>query len=387
MKKQLGMLLFFVLVIAIYGLVNLYIYKQSGPIFAIGNPVGKFLKIIFIVLVISYPAGRLFERLIPSEITNYIIKAGSIWLGAMVYLCLFLLFIHLIRLTIPLLGQINICIHADKSLVHKKIVIATYIVTAIMLLGGYINARHPKVNRIPLITHKNIEGYPTLRVGAASDIHLGVLMSNGRLKQFVNMMNSLNPDIILLAGDIFDEDIGFVVKNDMGKLLSELKAPLGVYAVTGNHEYIGGVEPAVEYLEKHGVKVLRDSAIVVKGIFNLVGREDRQAKMIGGIDRKPLSDLTRDLDTNKLTILLDHQPFRLSESVENAIDLQISGHTHHGQLFPFNLITGAIFEVSKGLKRIDGTTIYVSNGYGTWGPPIRVGNKPEIILFEIVEGK
>ena len=387
MKKSLGMIIFFTIVITIYGLVNLYIFNQTRPVFTIDGWAGRSLKIIFLTLVISYPVGRFLERLVTLKITNFIIKVGSFWLGAMVYLFLFLLFIHLIRLTIPLLGQINICIHADKSLVHKKIVVATYIVTAILLLGGYINARHPKINRIPLITHKNIEGYPTLRVGAASDIHLGVLMSNGRLKQFVNMMNSLNPDIILLAGDIFDEDIGFVVKNDMGKLLSELKAPLGVYAVTGNHEYIGGVEPAVEYLEKHGVKVLRDSAIVVNGIFNLVGREDRQAKMMGGIDRKPLSDLTRDFDTNKFTILLDHQPFRLSEAVENAIDLQISGHTHHGQLFPFNLITSAIFEVSKGLKRIDGTTIYVSNGFGTWGPPIRVGNKPEIILFEIVEGK
>lgn len=387
MKKSLGMIIFFTIVITIYGLVNLYIFNQTRPVVNIDGWAGKTLKIIFLTLVISYPVGRFLERLVTLKITNFIIKVGSFWLGAMVYLFLFLLFIHLLRLTIPLLGQISICIHADKSLVHKKIIIATYIVTAIVLLGGYINARHPKINRIPLVTHKNIEGYPTLRVGAASDIHLGVLMSNGRLKQFVNMMNSLNPDIILLVGDIFDEDIGFVVKNDMGKLLSELKAPLGIYAVTGNHEYIGGVEPAVEYLEKHGVKVLRDSAIVVNGIFNLVGREDRQAKMMRGIDRKPLSDLTRDLDINKLTILLDHQPFRLSEAVENAIDLQISGHTHHGQLFPFNLITSAIFEVSKGLKRIDGTTIYVSNGFGTWGPPIRVGNKPEIILFEIVDGK
>lgn len=364
-------------------MVNLYIYKHLLHFNLIGLQQVAF-KIAFFTIVFSYPLGRFLERATPSLLSDFLVKMGSIWLGAMLYFTLFFMLIDLFRFVSWAFSSPNILGITVSKLLSSRVKIGIAGFVTIILVAGYINALFPKVNKLSIKTNKTISGYNTLRVAMASDIHLGTVISNGRLRRFVEMVNSQKPDIILLAGDIFDEDIGPVIKRDMGKLISQLNAPLGVYAITGNHEYIGGVEPAVTYLTQHGVTVVRDSVISPQNIFNIVGRDDRQSKLMSGYNRKTISELVSQIDKSKFTFLLDHQPYNLNEAVENGIDLQLSGHTHHGQLWPFNLITRAIFEVSRGYKQIDQTHIFVSTGFGSWGPPIRIGNRPEIVVFEIV---
>ncbi len=197
------------------------------------------------------------------------------------------------------------------------------------------------------------------------------------------MINGQNPDIILLVGDTFDEDLGPVIRNNMGEQLATLKAKYGAYAVTGNHEYYGNAAEAVNYLQNHGITVLQDTSITVGGIVNLIGRNDRQSIRFLGKNRKPLEELVREANQSLPSILMDHQPFNLEEAENNNITLQLSGHTHHGQLWPFNYITGAMFELSSGYLKKGNTHYYVSNGYGTWGPPVRIGNRPEIIVITL----
>jgi predicted MPP superfamily phosphohydrolase len=197
------------------------------------------------------------------------------------------------------------------------------------------------------------------------------------------MANSLNPDIILLPGDIFDEDIGPIIKNKLGDDLQKLNAKYGVYAVTGNHEYIGGVESAVDYMEKHGINVLRDEAVLIDSGFYLVGREDRSIGQFANQKRIELSEITKNINKNFPAILLDHQPFQLNLTRENGIDLQLSGHTHHGQLWPLNYITSMIYEISWGYEKIDETHYYVSSGFAGWGPPVRTGSRTEIVNLKI----
>jgi len=156
-----------------------------------------------------------------------------------------------------------------------------------------------------------------------------------------------------------------------------------VFAVTGNHEYIGGVEEACAYLTAHNVVMLRDQAVKVNGSFFLVGREDRSANRNKSRQRKSLEELMRNVDRRYPVILMDHQPFRLEDAVNQGIDLQLSGHTHHGQLWPISYIIQAIYQVGWGYRKIAGTHIYVSNGVGTWGPPIRIGNRPEILNIRL----
>jgi predicted MPP superfamily phosphohydrolase len=197
------------------------------------------------------------------------------------------------------------------------------------------------------------------------------------------MINSLDPDIVFLPGDVFDEDIGPVIKENLGEILRTIRSRFGVFAVTGNHEYIGGEEAACQYLSDHGIVVLRDSFVRVNDVCYVIGREDISIRQFAGKQRKSLSELLKDVDRRLAIILLDHQPFRLEEAEQSGVDLQLSGHTHHGQLWPFNYISKRIFEVSWGYKKKGSTHIYVSCGVGTWGPPVRVGNTPEIVNIKI----
>jgi len=199
----------------------------------------------------------------------------------------------------------------------------------------------------------------------------------------VNRINALKPDIILFAGDLVDEDLAPVIRHDLGKSLTRLSAPLGVYAITGNHEYIGGADKAVRYLEEHGINVLRDSVVLIGNSFYLAGREDRDKNRFSNKARKNLAELLTGVDMAKPVIMMDHQPFRLDDVAAAGVDLQLSGHTHHGQLWPFNYITKAIFELSWGYKQKDKSHFYVSSGYGGWGPPVRTGNRPELVSIRM----
>jgi predicted MPP superfamily phosphohydrolase len=199
------------------------------------------------------------------------------------------------------------------------------------------------------------------------------------LERIVGKINGLKPDLVLLPGDVIDEDIGPVIKQNLGETLRKIQAKYGVIAVTGNHEYIGGVDAACKYLGEHGVTVLRDSSVKIKDSVYIVGREDRAIGQFARRKRRSLDDLMTEVDVSCPVILMDHQPFRLDEAERAMVDVQLSGHTHHGQIWPFNFITQKVYEVSWGYKKKGGTHVYVSSGVGTWGPPVRTGNRPEIV--------
>jgi hypothetical protein len=236
---------------------------------------------------------------------------------------------------------------------------------------------------LDLSIEKKVEGMKTVNIVVASDIHLGTIVGRHRLDQIVDNINGLNADVVLLPGDIVDEDLAPVIRQNLGEALRNIKARFGVYAVTGNHEYIGGAKQACDYLTEHNVIVLRDQAVKVNGSFFLVGREDRSRNQFTGERRKALEELMADVDKKYPVILMDHQPFRLQEAASQSVDVQLSGHTHHGQLWPVNFIIKAIYEVGWGYKKVANTHVYVSNGVGTWGPPVRIGNRPEILNIRL----
>jgi len=219
----------------------------------------------------------------------------------------------------------------------------------------------------------------SLHIVAFSDVHLGTIIEKRHLRGIVNQVNALNPDIILIPGDIIDEDIAPVIHSNVGEVLKQLKAKYGVYAVTGNHEYIGGVDKAKKYLTEHNVQLLNDTIELIDNSFYLVGREDLTRRQFSGQQRKTLPQIMEQVDTQYPIILLDHQPLGIDQAVKAGVDLQLSGHTHHGQLWPFNAITNLVFEVSRGLLKKGDTHILVSSGIGGWGPPVRTNSRPEIL--------
>jgi uncharacterized protein len=209
-----------------------------------------------------------------------------------------------------------------------------------------------------------------------------VINSKRRTQIYVDKINAQNPDIVLLAGDVVDGALAPVKRRELGKILSQIKSKYGVYAITGNHEYIGTVDASVRYLEEHGIKVLRDEVVEVEGLY-IAGREDLSYNRASGRQRKTLPELLSDVDHSKPIMMMDHQPFHLEQAEEVGVDFQLSGHTHHGQFFPINLITNRVYEVSWGYKKKSNTHVYVSCGTGTWGPPVRIGSTPEIMTFEM----
>jgi predicted MPP superfamily phosphohydrolase len=222
-----------------------------------------------------------------------------------------------------------------------------------------------------------------ISVVVISDIHLGTIIGKSRFDSIVSKINMMKPDIVLLPGDIVDEDLGPVIKQNLGESLLNVKSRYGIFAVTGNHEYIGGVEEACAYLSAHGVRVLRDEAVRINNSFYLIGREDRIMPRFAGRQRKSMSELTDGIPAEFPILLMDHQPFEVEESMEYGIDLQVSGHTHHGQLWPLNYITNAVYLLSWGYRKDGNRHLYVSCGVGTWGPPVRLGNRPEIVNFKL----
>jgi hypothetical protein len=374
--RRRDLIIFFSIFFTLYGLLNFYIFSHGWSALAAHPEVQPWYIALFLFVALAWIAGRFLERKRITIFSSALIWLGSYWLAAMVYFLLVVALLDLIRFVDALVSFLPARVFDSDTLF--TLLQASVIIVAIVVVAGALNARTPRITRLHFSINKKGNGLRSLRIAAASDIHLGTIICKKRLKSIVAKINALNADIVLLPGDVVDEDIGPVVKQNLGETLRRITAKYGVYAVTGNHEYIGGVEQACAYLTEHGITMLRDAATVVAKSVLLVGREDISYNR-GNRRRKPLSELLNGCDRSLPIILMDHQPFRLHEAEEQGVDLQLSGHTHHGQLFPFNVITERVFEVSRGYKKKGNTHVYVSCGVGTWGPPVRIGNRPEIL--------
>jgi uncharacterized protein len=385
--KLSSFLIFISIALSIYGLVNFYIFLRGWQAIPKDFLIRTIYVAVFLFFSLSFIAGRIFERINICAGSSMFVWTGSFWLGMMAYLFFCILLADILRASNYFFNFFPevIANNYEKS----KLLSAFFVIllSIIVVAAGYINARIPKINKLELIIHKPAINIKSLHIAMASDIHLGTIISNSRLEKLVSTINDLKPDIILLAGDIVDEDIAPVIKNNLGELLIQLKSKYGTYAVTGNHEYIGGVKEAVDYLTAHKITILSDKAIKIGGSFYIAGREDRSKNQFNGKKRKSIPDILSGIDRKFPVILMDHQPFALDEASNAGVDLQLSGHTHHGQLWPFNFITSKVFELSYGYTQKGSTHFYVSSGFGTWGPPVRTSARPEIADITLHFGK
>ncbi len=366
------------LIFSIYGLANYFIFIRGLHALRPTGAVRTIYIVAFIFLAVSFIAAMFLERADIISIGKPLSWIGSFWLGAFIYFLLVLAVIDLARVADYFIHYFPSFLYSNPERTAKITAYTVISLVALVVVYGFINAHIIRVRSFDINVPKEAGGRKSLNIVMASDIHLSSIINNGRISAIVNKINSLSPDIVLLPGDIVDGDLNPVVQQNLGEALRQITAPLGVYAITGNHEYIGGVEKACKYITEHGVKMLRDSTVFVDSSFYVVGREDRSARK-----RKPLSELMENVDRKYPVILMDHQPFRLEEAEENGVDLQLSGHTHYGQMWPFNYITDMVYELAYGYLVKGSTHIYVSSGVGTWGPPLRIVANPEIAEFRL----
>lgn len=339
---------------------------------------------IFLSIIASlYILSRILKDYLPLNIAKTITQIGAYWLAAMFYLVLIFVVVDLFVMALRFFGVV------DKSIVQSYPYLnITGVITAIFILGlltyGTYMARFPKIVEYD-ITLPRYEGQlEELNAVLISDIHLGKIIDNRRLGKMVDMIYDLEPDIIFIAGDIVDEDIRPFTKEQMYNTFGKLKPKYGMYACLGNHDYIGGnVEQIVSYLEKSGIHVLVDEYIMVEDSFYVAGRNDPTGARISNIPRKDLDSWLVGFDKKLPVILLDHQPKDLQEAMQNGVDLKLSGHTHLGQMFPNRYITRVMYENDYGYSKLEDMQIIVSSGYGTWGPPIRIGTRGEVVRINI----
>ncbi|WP_409273874.1 metallophosphoesterase [Neobacillus sp. SCS-31] len=360
-----GFAIFFI----IYSLLVLYI-GWNGWIWldSAGSPmppVPLYGAIVFI-LAFSYLLGRAKFRM---PIFTII---GSYWFGILQY-ALFLL------PPANLAGYILI----ETGLPSSKAIFWTglFVLAAFsaIFVYGTFNAYSPVVRKYSITIPKQASGHKKLKIAMASDMHFGNLSGISHLRRLVEKANGIKPDIILLPGDIIEDDPEPFIRKKMGEVMKELSAPLGVYGVLGNHEYYGGAIPEfVREMDKAGIQILQDEVVEIDEAFFLAGRKDKTDKF-----RQKLSDLLAATDPSMPIIMMDHQPAEVSIAAENGVDLLLCGHTHRGQMAPNHLITRKLFEIDWGyLQKGDMHTI-VSSGYGFWGPPLRLGSRSEIIEIDV----
>ncbi len=372
-------IIFFSIFLTIYGLGNFYVYVRGLQALPRGSNVRYVYTAIFLFMALAYISGRFLERAAICRLSDVLIWLGSFHLALFLYLFLGFLLFDIFLILSRISGIIFEIISSHIFRVRQIASVIISLFAFLLVIIGYINARLPVITEVEMrIPHKKNIGR-NIHAVLVTDIHLGIIISNSRLEKLVSMINDLKPDIVLFAGDIVDEDIAPVIEKNLGELLSSIKSTFGIYAVTGNHEYIGGADSAVKYLEAHGVRFLRDTAVLVDNLFYLAGREDKSAPNFGGKLRKTIAELLQGLDASYPVVVMDHQPnFRKTPIPENVSAI-LSGHTHNGQLWPINHIVAKIFAVPYGYKQINTTHLYVSSGYGTWGPPVRTVNQPEIV--------
>jgi predicted MPP superfamily phosphohydrolase len=376
---------FFAVILLIYASVNLYLLRRTGQalegLSAVRAPV---LWTLFF-LVLAFPAGRLAEYFFHNGISGALVVTGSLYLGVMFYAVLLAAFVDLLRLGNHFFRYFPASVAAHPSAAaHWTWAIASFCVLIITAIGHY-NAVHPHYKNYDLTITKKANGLKELNIVAVSDMHLGTVVGTAQLNRIIGLVRGAKPDLVLFVGDIFDIDVSESVERNTAAVLKNLQATYGVFAVTGNHEYYAGVDKAVSYLERAGVTVLQDSAVRVAGAFYLIGRKDLAAERMGK-GRATLDQLLVNVDRGLPLILMDHQPFHLEAAQRCGIDLQLSGHTHYAQLFPLNLFYGRIYELPWGILRKGNSTIIVSCGAGTWGPPVRTSAVPEVVRIRVTFG-
>ncbi|MEW6622833.1 MAG: metallophosphoesterase [Bacillota bacterium] len=375
------------LIMLFYALLNYYVGLRGWQFLGRYIPFlsSKAYWLVFWLIAMSYFLGRLGGAFLPGSFVQGLKVIGSYWLAALFYMILIWAAVDVLRLLDRLVDfsarlQIG---GLPQAAVGGLVFMA---VLGIMVYGSW-NARNPQIVEYQINIPKKAGNYDTLSAVLVSDIHLGSIVDNRRLNEMIDMINQLEPELVLLAGDIIDEDVEFFVEQQMAESFRRLTPKLGTYAVLGNHEYIGGnAEDAVHYLQEAGIHVLIDDYVLVEDSFYIVGRDDRAGTRFTGQGRKSLTDIMQGVDNGRPIILLDHQPTHLEEAREAGVDLQLSGHTHRGQLFPNHLITQKIFEIDWGYLLKGDLQVIVSTGYGTWGPPIRIGNKPELVYIKFQFG-
>ena len=360
------MKMMFLSMIAAYLCGNIYIFVRALQTLS-GLSLGW--KVVFslgywlaaLALVLSIFVLRHIE--IPEVLSQGLFNIGSVWLVFTLYMVLALLITDISRLFVPTLKTYGF--------------VVSFGFTVCLLTYGYFNYKHPDINHLDITLDKPLQGQP-MKIVAISDVHLGNGTRKPQLQKFVEMINAQEPDLIIIGGDLIDNSLIPLYQQKMAEELNQLKAPMGIYLAPGNHEYISGMEACEQFLKGTPIRLLRDSIVTLPNGLQLIGRDDRSNRR-----RLPIAELMTQADSTKPTLLIDHQPYEVAKKDSLDINIQFSGHTHRGQVWPLSLLVDNMYEQSHGYHKWNHSHVYVSSGLSLWGPPFRIGTKSDMLVMRV----
>jgi predicted MPP superfamily phosphohydrolase len=376
--------IFLAVFFAVYGGTHLYAAARVASMLGLarGGPWWA-ARGIALALALSFILARTALQWRPCSFTHAAYWGACLWMGFFVYAFFLLLVTHPVSIVLRHAALGERLAHAlgsspDRMLLALVVAAATIAsAAAVREAGG-----EPRVTRLDVAVKGGARELDGLTIVQVSDVHLGAIVGAARMERIVAAINALRPDLVAITGDLMDENADRML--ELADPITRVRAPLGVFAVTGNHEYYAGAAQIVRHARAIGVRFLQDEKVDLPGGLVLYGMNDPTAAHMGGRAAR-LSAVIGPEAHDRAAILLHHQP-RASVAREAAalgVDLMLSGHTHNGQLWPLFHIGRRVFPYQTGTYAVGAMRLHVSRGIGTWGPPMRLGSPPEIVVIRL----
>jgi predicted MPP superfamily phosphohydrolase len=378
-------LLFISTFLTLYSALHFYAFQKARKALSLAGGAGVLLVIFMLVMIFSPVIVRLLEDFGFERTGRIMAHIGYTWMGLLFLFICASLFLDGISLIAYLARMVTDKPLSILSLSNKSAFYTALVATALAGVYGSYEAWQIRTEHVTVPTAKLTDSEGPIRVVQISDVHLGLIVRQARLERILQKVKEASPDVFISTGDLVDGQGDHLTR--VVEMFREINPRLGKFAVTGNHEFYAGIGLSLDLTKQAGFTVLRGEGMNVSGVFNVAGVDDPAGRDFDVVKEGPEKTILSGLRKDKFTLLLKHRPV-VDENALGLFDLQLSGHAHKGQIFPFTIFVKLFFPMISGLYDLpSGSLLYVSRGSGTWGPPIRFLSPPEVTVIDIVPEK
>jgi hypothetical protein len=376
------MSLFLLSFFLVYGSMHAYALLKARSALAFGPGTTLALLPLLAVLLCAPILTYSLSRNGHESAARAVAHVGYLWMGFLFFLTWLSLGTDLLRLLLREPVRFGIAADAAAVLAGRTAYLCIALLSVALSAYAIVEASRIEVVRVRVVTDRLPASVPSLRIAQITDLHLGLVHRNGMAREVAAIVAREHPDIFVSTGDLVDGQLDGVA--ELAEILRGIPAPRGKFAVLGNHEYYAGIDRSIAFTRKSGFTLLRDESVTIDDAVRIAGVDDPAGARFGRTGAPSEAALLGNRPDGRVTLLLKHRP-QLDPDTGGKFDLQLSGHTHHGQIFPFRLLTRMVYPLLAGDHLVPGGGIlHVSRGTGTWGPPMRFLAPPEITVVDIV---